>query len=256
MPRRPTCTAMTSADRAHRRVAPDCGATIVGSTPRSVRSTTGGANGAARVERHRGGGLGRSKPAVVRWLGDIRRYFPTPVVQILQRDAVDRLDLRQLLLEPELLRSRRTGHPSGDVARRTQPHAARRDPCHRPRGDRTGPGRCRRPASPIRPVRRCGGRSLVRPGHADRGPGDIDWPTHDRGEPAQLGARAPGDGPRTARRSRTSPTEPRPRRRSSPSTSPARWPTASSTHRCSPACSRSCRRCGRGSSCSTPRSPI
>jgi hypothetical protein len=55
--------------------------------------------------RRRGGGLGRSRPAVVRWLGDIRRYFPTPVVQILQRDAVDRLDLRQLLLEPELLRS-------------------------------------------------------------------------------------------------------------------------------------------------------
>ncbi len=55
--------------------------------------------------RQRSGGLGRSKPAVVRWLGDIRRYFPTPVVQILQRDAVDRLDLRQLLLEPELLRS-------------------------------------------------------------------------------------------------------------------------------------------------------
>lgn len=53
----------------------------------------------------RGGGLGRSKPGVVRWLGDIRRYFPTPVVQILQRDAVERLDLRQLLLEPELLRN-------------------------------------------------------------------------------------------------------------------------------------------------------
>ncbi len=55
--------------------------------------------------RQRGGGLGRSKPSVVRWLGDIRRYFPTPVVQILQRDAVERLDLRQLLLEPELLES-------------------------------------------------------------------------------------------------------------------------------------------------------
>ena len=42
---------------------------------------------------------------MVRWLGDIRRYFPTPVVQILQHDAVERLDLRQLLLEPELLQS-------------------------------------------------------------------------------------------------------------------------------------------------------
>lgn len=51
----------------------------------------------------RAGGLGRSKPGVTRWLGDIRTYFPKPVVQILQRDAVERLDLRQLLLEPELL---------------------------------------------------------------------------------------------------------------------------------------------------------
>jgi Mg-chelatase subunit ChlD len=51
----------------------------------------------------RAGGLARSAPAVTRWLGDIRRYFPTPVVQVLQRDAVERLELRQLLLEPELL---------------------------------------------------------------------------------------------------------------------------------------------------------
>ncbi len=53
----------------------------------------------------RAGGLGRSKPGVVRWLGDIRTYFPTPMVQIMQRDAIERLDLKQLLLEPELLQS-------------------------------------------------------------------------------------------------------------------------------------------------------
>jgi Mg-chelatase subunit ChlD len=53
----------------------------------------------------RAGGLGRSAPSVARWLGDIRRYFPTPVVQVLQRDAVERLQLHQLLLEPELLGS-------------------------------------------------------------------------------------------------------------------------------------------------------
>ena len=58
-----------------------------------------------RGSASRAGGLGRSKPGVIRWLGDIRRYFPTPVVQILQRDAVERLDLRQLLLEPELLQA-------------------------------------------------------------------------------------------------------------------------------------------------------
>ena len=51
----------------------------------------------------RQGGLGQSAPSVARWLGDIRRYFPVPIVQVLQRDAVERLDLTQLLLEPELL---------------------------------------------------------------------------------------------------------------------------------------------------------
>src|SRR6185436_19550909 len=53
----------------------------------------------------RSGGLARSAPSVARWLGDIRRYFPTPVVQVLQRDAIERLDLRQLLLEPEMLQA-------------------------------------------------------------------------------------------------------------------------------------------------------
>jgi Mg-chelatase subunit ChlD len=42
---------------------------------------------------------------VARWLGDIRGYFPSSVVQVMQRDAIDRLNLRQLLLEPELLSS-------------------------------------------------------------------------------------------------------------------------------------------------------
>jgi Mg-chelatase subunit ChlD len=53
----------------------------------------------------RTGGLGRSAPRVARWLGDIRRYFPREVVQVMQRDAIERLDLKQLLLEPELLAS-------------------------------------------------------------------------------------------------------------------------------------------------------
>ncbi|WP_241386211.1 VWA domain-containing protein [Rhodococcus sp. CH91] len=48
-------------------------------------------------------GLGGSAPRVARWLGDIRTYFPTSVVQVMQRDAVDRLGLTRLLLEPELL---------------------------------------------------------------------------------------------------------------------------------------------------------
>lgn len=53
--------------------------------------------------RRRSGGLGASSPNVARWLGDIRQYFPTSVVRILQQDAMDRLNLRQMLLEPEML---------------------------------------------------------------------------------------------------------------------------------------------------------
>ncbi len=49
------------------------------------------------------GGLGGSSPHVARWLGDIRRYFPGEVVQVMQKDAIERLNLTRLLLEPELL---------------------------------------------------------------------------------------------------------------------------------------------------------
>jgi Mg-chelatase subunit ChlD len=51
----------------------------------------------------RSAGLGASAPSVARWLGDIRTYFPSSVVQVMQRDAIERLNLKQLLLEPEML---------------------------------------------------------------------------------------------------------------------------------------------------------
>jgi Mg-chelatase subunit ChlD len=51
----------------------------------------------------RSGGLNASAPRVARWLRDIRRYFPATVVQVMQADAIERLDLSRLLLEPELL---------------------------------------------------------------------------------------------------------------------------------------------------------
>ncbi|OIK28157.1 VWA domain-containing protein [Streptomyces malaysiense] len=56
-----------------------------------------------RPGRERAAGLGSSAPSVARWLGDIRTYFPSSVVQVMQRDAVDRLGLSALLLEPEML---------------------------------------------------------------------------------------------------------------------------------------------------------
>ena len=56
-----------------------------------------------RGDGQRGAGLESSAPTVARWLGDIREFFPSSVVQVMQRDAIDRLNLRQLLLEPEIL---------------------------------------------------------------------------------------------------------------------------------------------------------
>ncbi|MBK7992924.1 MAG: VWA domain-containing protein [Blastocatellia bacterium] len=57
----------------------------------------------ALYDSERQGGLGSSSPKVARWLGDIRQYFPSSVVKVMQKDALERLNLTQLLLEPELL---------------------------------------------------------------------------------------------------------------------------------------------------------
>ena len=51
----------------------------------------------------RSGGLGSSAPRSRGGVGDIRTYFPTSVVQVMQRDAIERLHLTSMLLEPELL---------------------------------------------------------------------------------------------------------------------------------------------------------
>lgn len=53
--------------------------------------------------RNRRGGSGGSAPGVARWLGDIRKYFPSSVVRVMQQDALERLNMRELLLEPEML---------------------------------------------------------------------------------------------------------------------------------------------------------
>ncbi|WP_017607438.1 vWA domain-containing protein [Nocardiopsis xinjiangensis] len=65
------------------------------------RSGPGGGESGGTSERS--GGLGPSVPRVNRWLGDIRTYFPSSVVRIMQKDAMDRLGLHRMLLEPELM---------------------------------------------------------------------------------------------------------------------------------------------------------
>ncbi len=105
----------------------------VGRADRAVRRRRG------RQKKGRGG-LGGSAPRVAKWLGDIREFFPAPVVQVVQKDAFERKGLRQMLLEPEFLAT-----VEADVnlvadlvslARRD----ARKDPRDGARGDRQGRG--------------------------------------------------------------------------------------------------------------------
>jgi Mg-chelatase subunit ChlD len=57
----------------------------------------------ALYDSDRSAGLGSSSPNVARWLGDIRTYFPSSTVRIMQQDALQKLNLTQMLLEPEML---------------------------------------------------------------------------------------------------------------------------------------------------------
>lgn len=57
----------------------------------------------AVYDSDRRGGLGSSAPKVSRWLGDIREFFPQTVVQVIQLDAIKRLNITSLLTEKEML---------------------------------------------------------------------------------------------------------------------------------------------------------
>ena len=79
--------------------------TTLSSEDRSVDAALAALYDAAEAESgsQRSSGLGSSAPRVARWLGDIRQYFPSTVVQVMQRDAVERLGITRMLMEPELL---------------------------------------------------------------------------------------------------------------------------------------------------------
>ena len=57
----------------------------------------------ALYDSERKGSLGPSSPNVARWLGDIRTFFPSSIVQVMQQDALNRLNLTQMLFEKEML---------------------------------------------------------------------------------------------------------------------------------------------------------
>ena len=190
--------------------ASSCAATTRASTPPSARSYD---RTAPRGPGHRSGRRPRPVGAgVARWLGDIRRYFPTPVVQVLQRDAIERLDLRRLLLEPEMLGGCEPDlHlvtmlvelnqllPDETRATARQVVATVLAELEARLADRTRQA-----------VR--GALARAEP-HPPSPSGRHRLAAHDPRQPAPLAARAPHRRARAARRVRPPPAQPRPRRR-------------------------------------------
>ena len=58
----------------------------------------GGGNAAGKL-----GGRGASSPVLTKWLGDLRSLFSPMEIKVIQKDAIERKGLKQLLLEPEML---------------------------------------------------------------------------------------------------------------------------------------------------------
>lgn len=50
-----------------------------------------------------GSAKGKVMPRVARWLDQIRNFFPTDVVVLLQHDAIERRGMKELLFEPEIM---------------------------------------------------------------------------------------------------------------------------------------------------------
>jgi VWA domain containing CoxE-like protein len=63
--------------------------------------------------RPHGAVKGRTFPRVAKWLDQIRSFFPKDVVVLLQKDAIERRGLKELLFEPEIMAN---VEPSLDLA--------------------------------------------------------------------------------------------------------------------------------------------
>jgi hypothetical protein len=74
------------------------GFTVSGQGSRGGRGV-GGGSGAGP------GGIGKSAPNLAKWLTDVRNFFPEDVVSVIQSDAITKKGLKQLLFEPETLKT-------------------------------------------------------------------------------------------------------------------------------------------------------
>ena len=164
------------------------------------------------------------------------------VVQVMQKDALERLDLRQMLLAARAAPGRRARRPSRREPALAQLGHARRGagdgPDRRPQGRRRAGAQARRTRC-ARPLPAASNRATRnrRPRH-----NEIDWNRTIRANLQALSARVPHDHPRDADRLRPQAAA-RCARSSSASTRAARWRHRSSTPGSSARSSRACRRC-------------
>ncbi len=149
----------------------------------------------------RSAGLGASSPNVTRWLGDIRRFFPKSIVQVMQKDAMERLDLKRLLLEPEMLETVEPDvHLVGLLLSLNSVIPEKTKATARLVVRRVVEDLERRLASPLRQaITGSLNRSARhrRPRH-----NEIDWPRDDSRQPQALPARVPHDHSRNPHRLR------------------------------------------------------
>ena len=61
--------------------------------------------GADQKKSNNAGGLKKSAPSLAKWLGSIRECFDADTVAIVQKDAIERKGLKELLYEPEILKN-------------------------------------------------------------------------------------------------------------------------------------------------------
>ena len=69
----------------------------------SALSQIYGSSGSGSDGAGKAGGRGRSIPHLTKWLGDLRSLFSPMEIKVIQKDAIEKKGLKQLLLEPEML---------------------------------------------------------------------------------------------------------------------------------------------------------
>lgn len=71
----------------------------------AIYDETTGENAPDPNQQRKQAGMAKSAPRLAKWLGDIRKLFPEDTVTVIQSDAIARKGLKQLLLEPETLKT-------------------------------------------------------------------------------------------------------------------------------------------------------